>query len=347
MFEQQNPPTVNLKIWQQNLNTSLTAQEALLNNPEIANWDILVLQEPHINFLRNTRANHKWHVLYPTQHYTHPLQRSRAVILISSSLDTNTWKQLSFPSSDVVIIQLTGPYGKCSILNIYNDCEKQDTLTKLNDHLNRHISELQPTTDDHMLWMGDFNRHHPLCQEEIRNRHLYNYNAVQPLIDLIADYGMLQLLPIGLPTLQSSSTGNWTRPDNIFGTEQLLNVVTSCTTAPELRGPKTDHVPIQLILALEAPHASDTPKRNWREVDWEKFNTKLQALLTPFPPQPLASEAEFQESADRITRAILDTAEQHVPHTKPSPHARRWWTKRLTNLRHQVNQLSRQAYLMR
>jgi hypothetical protein len=62
-----------------------------------------------------------------------------------------------------------------------------------------------------MLWMGDFNRHHPLW-EAPRNRHLFNYEAASPLIDLIANYNMIQLLPCGTPTLQSSSTGNWTRP---------------------------------------------------------------------------------------------------------------------------------------
>ncbi|KAG1785103.1 uncharacterized protein HD556DRAFT_1199776, partial [Suillus plorans] len=54
-----------LRIWQQNLNGSLIAQLSLLNNPAVADWDILLLQEPHINFLRNTSANHHWHVLYP------------------------------------------------------------------------------------------------------------------------------------------------------------------------------------------------------------------------------------------------------------------------------------------
>ncbi|KAJ8593676.1 hypothetical protein M405DRAFT_731037, partial [Rhizopogon salebrosus TDB-379] len=63
----EHPPNdiASLRIWQQNLNTSLTAQASLLNNPNAANWDLIVIQEPHINFLRNTSANHHWHVLYP------------------------------------------------------------------------------------------------------------------------------------------------------------------------------------------------------------------------------------------------------------------------------------------
>ncbi|KIK32793.1 hypothetical protein CY34DRAFT_38340, partial [Suillus luteus UH-Slu-Lm8-n1] len=52
------------RIWQQNLNTSMVAQASLLNNASISDWDIITIQEPHINFLRNTSANHKWRVLY-------------------------------------------------------------------------------------------------------------------------------------------------------------------------------------------------------------------------------------------------------------------------------------------
>jgi hypothetical protein len=103
--------TVRLRIWQQNLNTSLIAQLSLLNSHTIVDWDILVIQEPHINFLRNTSANHHWHVLYPSQHLTHPQQRTRTVILISTKLDTNRWTQLTLPSSDVVAIQLSGAFG--------------------------------------------------------------------------------------------------------------------------------------------------------------------------------------------------------------------------------------------
>ncbi|KIK33070.1 hypothetical protein CY34DRAFT_35402, partial [Suillus luteus UH-Slu-Lm8-n1] len=52
----------------------------------------------------------------------------RAIMLVSTSLNTNDWKQLSFPSSDVVVIQLSSPVGKCTIFNIYNDGKKQDTI---------------------------------------------------------------------------------------------------------------------------------------------------------------------------------------------------------------------------
>lgn len=173
-------------------------------------------------------------------------------------LDINSWKQIPFPSSDVVVFELSGPFGRCTIFNIYNDGMHQNTLTALDVFLENNIASIKAQASNHMLWLGDFNRHHPLW-EDLRNRHLFNYTTANPLIDLIADYGMLQFLPQGTPTLQSTSTGNWTRPDNALGTEHLLNFVVSCEMAPELRGPKTDHVPILLTLELEPLHASEEP----------------------------------------------------------------------------------------
>lgn len=346
MSEQPEPTNVSLQIWQQNLNASLAAQESMMNSLEITKQDVLAIQEPHVNFLRNTCASHNWHVIYPTYHYLHPQKRSRAITFVNTSLDTNTWKQVPFPSSDVVIIQICGDFGICTIINIYNDCTHQDTLTALDTFLAQNIVTLCPTANDHMLWLGDFNRHHPMWKE-IRNRHLFNYPLVRPLIDLIADYGMLQLLPGNIPTLQSTATGNWTCPDNVFGTEGLLDAVVSCTTEPYLCGPKTDHLPILLALNLEVPRTTSTPRLNWRDVDWTKFNETLSTALDPLPPLPLASADEFQQMARHIMQAITSTAKLLVPQSKPCPHSKRWWTRTLTDMRKRVSQLSRQSHQMR
>ncbi|KAG2357058.1 hypothetical protein BDR07DRAFT_1612748 [Suillus spraguei] len=135
--------------------------------------------------------------------------------------------------------------------------------------LSQNIALLCPTADVHMLWLGDFNHHHPMW-EDIHNHHLFNYPFSQPLIDLIADYVMLQLLPSGIPTLQSNSTGNWTRPDNVLGTEGTLNAVITCDTEPVKQGPKMDHLPIILTLELAVIQKDDIPHSNWREVDWKR-----------------------------------------------------------------------------
>jgi ribonuclease HI len=90
-----------------------------------------------------------------------------------------------------------------------------------------------------------------------------------------------------------------------------------------------------------------TPRRNWRAVDWEAFNEHLSSLLTHNPPLPLASVDEFQQAARFLTKAITDTIEHCVPHSKPCPHSKRWWTYRLSQLRGQVKRLSRLSYELR
>ncbi|KIM55565.1 hypothetical protein SCLCIDRAFT_134459 [Scleroderma citrinum Foug A] len=113
-------PHHHLRIWQQNLNTSHTAQLALLNSPISDEWDILALQEPALNLSGNTRANMHWRVVYPTHKCTHG-EKPRVVTLINSKISTNTWRQVPFPSKDIVVIQLNTSGGQCMVLNIYND----------------------------------------------------------------------------------------------------------------------------------------------------------------------------------------------------------------------------------
>ena len=210
----------HLRIWQQNLNTSHTAQLTLLNSPISDDWDILALQEPALNTLGNTRASTHWRVVYPDRKYTHG-ETPRTVTLVNSKISTNAWRQIPFPSRDVVIIQLDTSSGKCTIVNVYNDNNHNNTIEELERFLDANIQDLRPSNEDHMVWLGDFNRHHPRWDEDCNN-HLFTPAALEvsgKLLGLIADHGMTQILPKDIPTLQSSSTRNWTCPDNTFCTE--------------------------------------------------------------------------------------------------------------------------------
>jgi len=121
MNSQTNTNIASLRIWQENLNKSATAQHCILSGPFTAKeWDIIVIQEPVIDDLGNTKATPNWNVIYPTQRLTHQA-RTRAVTLIHKRLNTNNWRQIPFPSADVVIVQLTGPFGHVTIFNIYDD----------------------------------------------------------------------------------------------------------------------------------------------------------------------------------------------------------------------------------
>ncbi|KAG2341737.1 hypothetical protein BDR05DRAFT_838351, partial [Suillus weaverae] len=69
-----------------------------------------------------------------------------------------------------------------------------------------------------LIWLGDFNRHHPMW-EMTTNNHLFtavNSNAADVLIELLTTYNLVQALPLFIATLKASNTKNHTRPDNVF-----------------------------------------------------------------------------------------------------------------------------------
>ncbi len=156
----------NLKIWQQNVNKSRNAQEDLLESLKTKKFDICAIQEPYIDSFNNTRANSKWRVVYPSTHYTNP-KKTRSVILVNTSVLTNTWSDLATNSGDVTAIQLQTNTGKTNIFNVYNDINNNDALQALSQTIQTfHNKE----SNEHMIWLGDFNQHHPYWDEN-RNHH--------------------------------------------------------------------------------------------------------------------------------------------------------------------------------
>jgi hypothetical protein len=61
-------PHGQLRIWQQNPNKSLEAQTDLLHSLDLNTYDIAMLQEPYVDWLRHTRANTHWTPIYPLNH---------------------------------------------------------------------------------------------------------------------------------------------------------------------------------------------------------------------------------------------------------------------------------------
>ncbi|KAF8875637.1 hypothetical protein BD779DRAFT_1443159, partial [Infundibulicybe gibba] len=115
------PPTQenqgSLKIWQQNINKSLVGQHDLLNSAG-KTYDIVAIQEPHIDFLGNTRANPHWDPVRPTGWRDRP-KETRSVMLINKKINTNSWCPITIDSQDVTGIQMHGNFGTIRIINIY------------------------------------------------------------------------------------------------------------------------------------------------------------------------------------------------------------------------------------
>ena len=153
-----------LTILQQNVNKSPACQHNLLSNNILIREgiNIVALQEPAISGTGYTITSRDWTPVYPTRHGNAP-SNTRVITFIRADISTDSWNQLDFPSSDVIVMQITGQWGKLTIFNIYNDGGNDDTVRLLSEfhHRNQDALERADSGEAHTIWLGDFNRHHP------------------------------------------------------------------------------------------------------------------------------------------------------------------------------------------
>ena len=84
------------------MNKLRAEQEDLINLEVQKNYDILLLQEPYIDSFGNTKATRGWRVVYPLSRLSDP-SPPRAVILVNTLLDTNSWAQIDIPIHGILL----------------------------------------------------------------------------------------------------------------------------------------------------------------------------------------------------------------------------------------------------
>ena len=203
----------------------------------------------------------------------------------------------------------------------YNDRSHSDSLQAIRNTLEEDAQNLKLIHTAKMIWAGDFNRHHPLWDEEC-NTHLFtthDLDAAQTLIDLLADYSMTMILPKNIPTLQATHTKNLTHPDNIFCHNGICDLIIQCRTLPNLQPPCTDHFPSAIAVDIPMAQSPDLPRLNWQQVNWSNFHKHLTLLLNGLPtPAEIQSLEEFNDKLTSLTTVINTVIAAIVPCTKPS-----------------------------
>jgi hypothetical protein len=224
----------SLRLLQINLNKSERAHLDIINERVSQRFDVILIQEPYGTIFNAIRTPTNFRPIFPSHRIGND-GTSRSVIWVNSKLDTKTWKALDVPgTNDITAIQLRGPYGTLSIFNIYNDCTHSRNEMILRRYIHDNANLILATENHHMLWAGDFNRHHPLWDRD-EDTHLFTQQATrhaENLIELIATYELEMPLPKGVPTLQHMVTGRYSRPDNVFCTANLIGLITQCEVDP-------------------------------------------------------------------------------------------------------------------
>ncbi|KAF8597952.1 hypothetical protein BDV93DRAFT_422628, partial [Ceratobasidium sp. AG-I] len=152
-------------------------------------------------------------------------------------------------------------------------------------------------------------------------------------------------LPKDLPTLQSTSSKNYTRPDNVYMSASLADTLVSCDIAPEARPPCTDHIPILTTIASAPVLAPTVSRPNFAKADWAKFRSRLQTLLKQLPdarviPDQLSLDQRVTDLRTAIQQAINNT----IPILTLDIRSKRWWSNELRAQKKVVRTLARLTF---
>jgi len=346
-IDPQNEEPKSIVILQINLNKSEKAHLDIINEQVSQLYDIILIQEPYTTRFNAIRTPANFRPVYPTNRIGDDAQ-IRSVIWVNKRLNTNEWKILDIPgTNDITAIQLKGPYGKLTIFNVYNDCTHSRNETALGNYIQRNANTLTRDDNHHMIWAGDFNRHHPLWDHD-EDVHLFTRQALREaegLIGLLADHEMQMVLPKGIPTLQHMRTKRYSRPDNVFSTPGIQDSVVKCEVDPALRPPSTDHFPIVTHVQLPQERVNTPPSFNFRETDWDEFKKKLEPRLEFSPDKPVITNVEQLNTAvNDLTKALQDTIIEVVKRSKPRPDSKRWWNGDLIKARKALYRLRSDSY---
>jgi len=339
-----------LKILQINLNKSEKAHLELINGQLSKTWDIILIQELHTTVFNYIRTPTNFRPVYP-ENRGRDGSKVRSAIWVNKKLETKHWKIIDIPdTNDITAIQMKGEYGKLTIFNIYNDCTHSRNEDKLKSFIRKHANKIIATETDHMIWAGDFNRHHPLWDRS-EDTHLFTREAITAangLIDLLDEYGMEMALPKGIPTLQHMRSKRYSRPDNVFCTQPIMDHITRCEVDTRIRPPCTDHFPIATTISLPQHRIEEPPSYDFRNMDWEEFRTHLVSRLEEVPdPEAPTTKEQLHEMVRSLTEAIQDTIRAKVTLRKPRPDSKRWWNGDLKRLKRELNKLRANSYRFR
>ena len=84
-----------------------------------------------------------------------------------------------------------------------------------------------------------------------------------------------------------------------------------CDVMPERQLGKTDHYPVVTILELTQERMTMQPSQNFRETDWDSFNSFLGKELVVIPiPSKIRTDADLGREIKQLT-AIIQKAIKH------------------------------------
>jgi hypothetical protein len=326
----------NLQILQLNMMKSRAGMEALINDHQSQNLDVLLIQEPPITAYQ-THVNHSaWRLYRPTR--GSESVRFRSLIYVNRKLSTSSHRQLPCNHPDLTAVKVWTADTQILIFSIYippvpmHTPEEASAATVLSTIQNTIQTTLQ---DDNrsacIILSGDFNRHHPAWgSNHIQPRFIEDAGEV---IDFFQGNGLQSCLPRGTPTFWSLSHPgrNSTIDQTVTDRPDLL---IKCHLYHENYG--SDHRATYSEWNLRTLRdAAVKARKAYDRADWEKIGWEVWRQMRPWE-SPTTIEA-LDAMVEKLTEETARAVDRYTPELRPSPYAKRWFTVDLKSQQKEVN----------
>jgi ribonuclease HI len=353
----------HLSILHLNLGKRKQVQLSLLNDETLKDFDALATVEPYI--YRHPHTNKptvtphaSWQMFTPSKERTdsQPRHAFRSLIWVNNKCKAQA---VLVDSHDITAVSIQAARGSVLLISAY-DARDDETEGQRERQLQLKL-ELIATTikkaredakqagaDIEVVIAADLNRHHILWGgPKVWSTPNSRRHEGDQIVDCIQELGLQSMLKAGTVTWEHQSAKMSSTPDTVFASHNLANAVICCNTHTVDHG--SDHKGIVLETSTVLDNYEEREKKRlYFEADWEAVRVALdQSLATSYTWTSLNTTHQLDQAAEDLVALVNTTLEEMVPRAKPSPYAKRWWTKELSKLRHQLTVLRNRVTTLR
>jgi len=323
--------TQSLKILQYNVNKSRKkVLIGLLQDQEVATYDIIATQEPWRNPFNNAPYNPRSSHFYISDQGD---KDSRVCTYVNKRIQTDKWSETHHTKDFTTItlhtqsirteVEQQQETRTINIHNIYNQQSSHST-TEETESL-RTLREALKMPGEHVV-VGDLNLHHPSwCGPSYPMQHKLADN----LLDIVRETDLSLTLPQGTITrdCQRGNSHEQTTIDLVFTTATLRQQVVRCGVDMQI-DQSSDHLPIRTEFEWEPTLKTRERKRRraWKAMNVEKFLAGLDDRTTQLDDQPLTTRVEINQHTYELIQSIKGAVEDSTPWARPSAWSKSYWT---------------------
>ncbi|OQD68798.1 hypothetical protein PENANT_c289G03721 [Penicillium antarcticum] len=271
--------------------------EALINDPQSQDLDVLLIQEPSITTYR-THVNHSAWRLYRPSTQTDTV-RFRSLVYVNRRISTSSHRQIPCDHPDVIAIKIWSADFQILIFSVYiplvplfttDNAPAPLALTAVQNTITTATQNEQRSKS--IILSSDFNRHHPIC------------------------------LPRGTATFWALNNPgqNSTIDQTVTDRPDLL---IKCHLYHENYG--SDHRATYSEWNLQ-PQSKPSIKvrKAYERADWDRIGEEVARQMSPW--KDIKTRPALDRVVEELTSATAQAVNRFTPDTRTTPYSKRWFT---------------------